>query len=332
MGGESDAVGSAIADAWLGVPRVLERGAAERLVSGLDALWRAQGEAAGAVDDRSIKKAWFDPLARGGRLRTALDSLPATAEVVPGELPAEFSPPLVMEVGQDRLVVTLEGRTLANLLRDQIEGSPTGSRVRLRWADTDSADSQLMAEYRAAAMAKLESVVRLRAGSAAPLLPQAIGGVLLLLLNGNIGPARGLRRPKSEDDRRAVDTAVASMVSDFAERIAPSRRGRTASAYSLYGGYAMTEARRRLGSDLTRNPISLTEGSRERVTERLITDLIRRGTTRQEAIDALELLIAEYEKRRPQLALYGLAQGGPSDTAALRRAFQRYDEVAVTDD
>lgn len=320
-------------DSWLGVPRVLDRAEAERLTEALDSLWVSQGTAAGAAGDSDIKKAWFDPLARGARLRAALDALPLAREVVGDLDDVNLRPPLVLKIGPDRLIVTLEGRALADLLRDQLSNSGDARRIRLRWSDTDATDAMLIEKYRELVLSKLDSVVRLRTGTAPPLLPQAIGQVLLLLLNGNIGADRGLRRPKSPSDQRAVDEAVAAMVSDFAERISPSKRGRAAGAYSLYSGYAMTEARRRLGSDLTLNPIAIAAGSRDRVIDRLITDLVRRGTSREDALDGLAALIAEYERRRPELALYGLAQGRPSDAAALRRAFaDRYHEASTANE
>lgn len=320
----------ATGDLWMGVPRILDRDTAKRLVGGLDALWRAQGDAARFTSDSDIKKAWFDPLARGARLRAALDALPPAAAVVPNLAELTLAEPVVLNVGPDCLLVTLEGRAFATLLREQLVLAPSAARIRLRWSDTDAADAAVAAEYRRFVLSKLDSVVRLRSGSAAPLLPQAVGQVLLLLINGNLGPDRGLQRPESTADQRAVDEIVAALVSDFAERISPSKRGRKVGAYSLYGGYAMTEARRRLGSALSSNPVAIAPDSRDEVVERLITDLIRRGTTHSDAMEALEALISEYQKRRSQLALYGLAQGRPSDAAAVRRSFvERWDEIAA---
>ena len=317
---DEDEVPAAL-DTWCGVSRSLERAQAERLASALDSVWLAQREAVKAKDDQAVSRAWFDPLARGGRLREALDALPQAGDIFDGWEELELPDALAIDAGHGRAIVTREGRALAELLRRQLDSSPEAVRVRLPWSDTDAIDRKLLEEYRAAALSKLRSVVSLRTGAAAPLLPQAIGQVLLLVLNGNFGRGRGLERPSRPADREAVDEAVAAMVSRFAEEISPSRRGRAKGAYSLYSGYAMSEARRRLGTDLTTDPISLVAGSRARVLERLIDDLKRRGISRREALAALESLIEEYERWRPSLANYGLAQGSTTDRAALRRAF-----------
>lgn len=333
MPDSSEPVAVDIADTWLGVPRLLDRARAESLLLALDELWQAQARSVRAKDDEDIKKAWFDPLARGARLRGALDRLPQARAVLPHLDDLGPFHPLVMEVGEGKLIVTPEGRALSTLLRQQLAKDPSGSRVRLRWADTDAVDRALLGEYRAAVLSKLESVVKLRGGSAPPLLPQAIGQVLLLLLNGNFGAERGLKRPTEVEDQHAVDAAVAAMVSNFVDHVSKSSRERDPSAYSLYSGYAMSEARRRLGSDLTLNPVSLAEGSRDRVVGRLLEELARRGIPRDQVLRALDELIQEYENRRAELAVYGLAQGRPSDAAVLRRAFkERYRNAVDSDD
>ncbi|WP_156697973.1 hypothetical protein [Nocardioides sp. Leaf285] len=304
------------------MPRVYDRSHAEALSDALETVWAAQGRAAGAKDQAAIRKAWFDPLARGARLRAAIDSLPPVRDLVPHWDSLDLAAPLVLLVNDSRSLVSMEGHAFSQLLQQQLQAHPQASRIRLRWSDTDQADRALLDDYRSAVLTKIHSVIDLRVGGGAPLLPQAIGQILLLILNGNFGPEHALRRPSNPRDQAVVDDAVAQMVSEFAESLSPSKRGRTAGAYSLYSGYAMTEARRRLGSDLAENPVYLAVGSRQRVTDRLVADLRRRKVSAGLARQALEALIERYEVLRPSLAQYGLAQGKPSDAVQLREAFR----------
>ncbi|WP_375431003.1 hypothetical protein [uncultured Friedmanniella sp.] len=310
------------AESWYGMPRVYAREHAVDLAKALSTVWAAQGRAAGAKDDAAIRKAWFDPLARGARLRSAIDSLPPVRELVPSWDSLNLGAPLVLVVNESRSLVSMEGHAYFGLLFKQLQAQSDTNRVRLRWSETDAAERALLNEYRSAVLSKLHSVIDLRSGDGAPLLPQAIGQILLLILNGNFGPERALRRPVDTLDREVLDDAVAQVVSAFAECIAPSKRGRASGAYSLYSGYAVSEARRRLGSDLAENPVYLASGSRQRVTERLVGDLRRRKVPAHLAQAALEALIQRYEVLRPSLAQYGLAQGKPSDAIQLREAFR----------
>jgi hypothetical protein len=318
--GELPPTGSASADSWRGHPRTVTRRQAATLAQRLDALWQAQAAAAGADGDHQTLRAWFDPVARGGRLRAALDALPAADALV--EAAPKLSPTFLIDAGEGRLLVTPEGRELHLILEQALDSNPGDSEtVRLSWEATDAADGRLFSVYRDMAMSRLTSVMKLRQGGAAPLLPQGIGLVLLLLLNGNVGPGRSLARPERDADRRAVDEAVAAVTGAFADALSPSRsvRGRSPSAYSLHGGYAISEARRRLASDLAKDPVFLARGSEDRTVRRLAEELRRRPGVDADRVGlAMDELAAAYRRWRPTLASYGLAQGRPSVADALR--------------
>lgn len=302
---------------WHGLARTLTHETAETFHACLTESFRAQSEAISRTTETEVLRAWFDPLARGARLRAALDGLPQVGAVPPG-----LHSPFVIEVGEGRLLVTHEGRELTRLLKEGLTARP-GNPIRLRWADTEGADQRSLAWYRQLALSRLDSVVSLRTGAAPPLLPQAIGLVLLLAINGNFGSTRGLQRPATERDLKAVDEAVASIVGAFADVLVPPTRRRAPGAYSLYSGYAISEARRRLGSDLHHDPVALEEGSRDRVIHRLADELARRGTSGETVDKALSELVSRYELWRPRLAAYGLAQGRPGEAAAVRAALTR---------
>lgn len=302
---------------WHSLPRTLSRETAEELRACLIEVFMAQSQAINRTTEADVLQAWFDPLARGARLRPALDALEPVSSV-----PTVLQPPFILEVGHGRVLVTQEGRELTRLLEEALSARPGGP-VRLRWEATDGADRGSLLWYRQLALSRLDSVVRLRTGAAPPLLPQAIGLVLLLAINGNFGTDRGLHRPETDRDRMAVDEAVASIVGAFADVLVPPTRPRTPGAYSLYSGYAISEARRRLGSDLLQDPVALEEGSRGRVLHRLAEELSRRGTSPETVEQAVSELLAQYERWRPRLAAYGLAQGRPSEAAAVRTELAR---------
>ncbi len=307
-------------DVWHGHPRAVAAGSARELVRVLDLLWRAQSDAVSARTEQQALDGWFDPVARGGRLRGALDALPAAADLADG--PVSLGEPFLTDAGDGRRLVTPEGRELCRLLGRAAERAGDVQTVRLSWADTDAADRRVYETYRRWALGRLSSVVGLRQGEAPPLLPQGVGLVLLLLLNGNVGPGRALPRPELAADLRAVDEAVAAITGAFADALVPSRprRGRSDGAYSLYGGYAMSEARRRLGSDLTRDPVCLAAGSEDRTVARLADELRRHPRVDADRVDAaMAALVAAYERWRPVLASYGLAQGRTSAADALTR-------------
>jgi hypothetical protein len=309
------------ADAWHGHPRDMSTARARALVGAVDALWRAQATAVVARNDQECVDRWFDPVARGGRLRAALDVLPEAADLV--DEPPALTRPFATDAGMGRLLITPEGRELQNAVATALrEATRDAESIRLSWAQTDDADRRLFELYRRFAMGRLESVVGLRGGSAPPLLAQGVGLVLLLLLNGNVGPARALPRPESSEDLRAVDDAVAAVTGAFADALSPSKPGRrrSAAAYSLYGGYAMSEARRRLGSDLTTDPVYLAASSEDRVLDRLADEIRRRPEVDENRLAAaMRAFVGAYERWRPVLAAHALAQGRTSAADALTR-------------
>jgi hypothetical protein len=344
------------AGTWHGIPRTLGRYDAVRLLAALDALWEVQTPAKLRSDDQEALSLWFDPLARGQRLRAALDALPAAADIVLREdretLSRYEDTAFLLNTGEGRLLVTPEGRALMYMLKRVLiddlanDGAPGGESsrppsngaengettvaagpqsglVNLPWEAIDEADAALLRRYREWALQRLTSVVNLRTGQGAPMLPQAVGLVLLLLLNGNVGSARALPRPERDADRRAVDAAVAAVTSAFVDALVPrtSRRTPTAGAYSLYGGYALTEARRRFGADLATNPVYIAVDAVDRVLDRLGLELARRDDLDVERIaGAIDLFGTAYREHRSMLAAYGLAKGRPGAAADLRRA------------
>ncbi len=304
---------------WFGMPRTMTVAHASQVVLVLRLLLEAQTSAVRAAGPDAWAT-WFDPLARGASLRDALDNLPPTSETLPPDLADSVGEPLVTPAGPSRALVTPEGRLALTLLENKISNA-VDDQIRVRHQDTEQIAHDALDFYKQRSFSRLRSVVDFRSGDAPPLLPQGVGLILLLLLNGNVGADHPLARPSRSEDREVIDAAVASIVSAFAETLVPSRRGRTPDAYSLYGGYAMTEARRRLGSDLTKDPAYLVADSRTRVISRVADEVARRTSppTEEKLELAISALVRAYLRHRPDLAGYGLAQGSESDGRLLQR-------------
>lgn len=312
---------------WHGWPRTIDFQRAHHIVKAMTILLGLQSAIRPGGPNGAAPSAWFDPLARGARLRGDLAKLPAASDAFTSnslqidlaDLPGE---PFILDAGGGRLLVTPEGGELIALVEPLLVQSDK-SGVHLSWSATDEADQRLLATYRLLSRQRIESVLRLQGGGAAPLLPAAIGQILLLLLNGNVGRSRALRRPDGSDDRAAVDEAVAAITGAFVDSLqlssGASNKGPSSAAYSLYGGYALTEARRRLGDDVAADPIFVADGAQERVMRRLASELARRDELNDERLGhAVDSLADAYTLHRPVLSSYGLAQGHPGAGAELR--------------
>src|SRR5439155_4993387 len=138
---------------------------------------------------------------------------------------------------------------------------------------------------------------------------RAIGQVLFLLLNGSIGATNAVRLPDNPRDRLVLDEAIGDVVGAFADALSPpsKERRRRRSHFSLYSGYALTEARRRLGNLLSIDQagVYLSLGSEVHVIQRLATELVRRGgDSVSRAPHALEAMEQAYVHARPTLAAF----------------------------
>ncbi len=296
----------------------------------LRAVWLAQtnnppGEL--QTDLESLSR-WFDPKARGERLRRELAALPTSSAVL-GE-------PFIISTGDGRHLVSPEGRCLYALLASL----PTDSDRIITLNSVQAADLEdaLLDVYRRWAQQRLRDVIALQAGDAPPLLPQAIGQVLLLLVNGSVGRQNAMRVPETPQDARTLDEQQSAVVEAFADTLSPpslAGRRRSRDMYSLRSGYSLTEARRRLGAALVidnkRREIFLESGSEDAVIVRLADEIRRRDPKELERLPAaLDALVVAYEKARPTLAAYGQAYSSPSRPRAVgERLVQIVNETAL---
>ncbi len=304
---------------WLGFPMVLPPPDAQDAGHQLRVAWVAQtgGPPGDITKDLAALGRWFDPKARGERLRRELSSLPTSSPTL-GE-------PFILSAGHGRYLVTPEGRCLLELLASA--PSELDRNVALSSVRASELEGTLLDLYRHWTQQRLRDVIDLQTGSAAPLLPQAIGQVLLLLVNGSIGGERAMRVPGGANDARVLEEAQSVVVEAFAEALSPSPptgRRRSRDMYALRSGYSLTEARRRLGTKLVIDPktrsIFIEEGTDDSVVDRIAEEIVRRDQRELQRLPAaLDALIAAYERARPTLAAYGQAHSSPSRPSAVRQ-------------
>lgn len=310
-----------------GVPLALRRKDADLLLQALEKGWlsQTQGKPGDLGSDLDLLRPLFSPTAREQTLRRQLEDL-ALAHV-----DAPFLGAMLAIRTADGMLVTPDGRIMIEVLTSVLK-SDTDTVVidstLLSWA-TDQAYSF----YRRQSLTRLERVLALRAGTDEPLRYPSVGFVLFLLINRSTDRARALRRPDLEADRRALDEALEGPVQVFADALHGRGRRRT-EHFSLYGGYVITEARRRLGEHLSPDPaaIYVLSGHEPAVLSFLARDLKRRSSLQHDQLEgAFDALVTSYRQSHPALAALGLAFERPSVTREVRdqllRAFDGVQEV-----
>ncbi len=280
-----------------GVPQRLERADAEALLAALCAAWEAQYGALKPLkrDLRKLHQRLFDPNAREFTIRRALaDDLPAAGD-------ADLPRGLRVDAGSGQLIAP-EGRIVIELLEHKLAGPGD---VEFNLADIAAAEHVLMDAYRSWLRARQRRVVAMVAGDEAPLLPAPIGVVLSLLLEGAIGYDRALVQNRDRDDREDEQPLIHAVVA-FARALDPKSR-LTAEALSLYGGYALSEARRRLQSIVLdpagRRPgegppkrVYIAEGHEAEVLGFVSRELVRREVPTEEVANGLEQMAQAYRE------------------------------------
>ena len=268
----------------------------------------------------------FDPVAREERLRRELDQLRGRLSWSP---PAETPELLSLPIGGDAWLLTPEGRMAISPLRAALQASGN-DQVAVDELDIAAAEHALADTYRQWTRYRLSRVLSLREGQDRPMLPAAIGTILFLLINGNLGPETALPQPKSAEKQARLDAAVTAPIERFAQAIDRGRKGSRADSrhLQLYNGYGLSEARRRLGNDivLERDPQDSEGGKRlyipaeaeARVVAAVAKELSARKVSKPELGNAFEQMTKAYEEQRPQIAAFGIANAKPSRNQRLR--------------
>lgn len=262
------------------VPVQMTRGEAELLLGTLAGAWEMQFGPLHDVrrDIRLIYTSMFRPIARESTVRRALE---LAVQASPDE---DLPDAMHLRVGAAQ-VVTPEARILIDVLERELS--------RQRGDDVDLADALATAErnllslYRTWSRERLHRVISLMAGDDAPLLPGPLGLIVMLLLRSAVGEEKALVQSRREEDNN-VETSVVAGLTAFAKSIDPDA-GWDARQFALYGGYALSEARRRLpslvldpagrrrSSDSPPKRVFIAHGSAAKAAAFVARDLARRG-------------------------------------------------------
>jgi hypothetical protein len=291
--------------------------------SGLNALWIDSWPP--TVTQLSIFTIWFDPTAKGDRIRSEIARLPSTDARF-----AHVSPVLVIDVGDDRHLVTPEGWLVARSLaraesrarQDEERMASVPIRRRISESDADASLNALVETYRTWTRRRITDVVGLLTSETSTLRPAAAGLLFTLLVNRNTAPERALRRPTDPRQLAIVAEAIAAPALAYAEGL--SGRRNSFGSVDLDRGWALGELRRRLGPGFHTGRdegIWLNEKATEDAVRRLVDDIQRRsGSTRTRIPDAVSAALAAYDARRPELAGLELAFERPANTRRLAEA------------
>lgn len=260
-------------------------------------------------------RTWFDPTAKGARLRSVLAKLTAPPRGDEGVPDAAAT-----DLGDGRRLVTPEGYVLLWLLH-RADGS--GS-LKFSARELDLATSALLDLYRTWSRRRLDDVVGLLASETSTLRPAAAGLLVTLLINRNTAPDRPLTRPRNPQALESVGAAIAAPALAYGETL--GGRKTSTSSVDLYRGWALGELRRRLGPGFHSNlddGIWLDEPTTAVAEQRLVDDILRRPpAARSQVGPAIDAACAAYERERPRLAALNLAFEQPGNTRRLRKLLE----------
>lgn len=297
---------SELVSTLFGMPLVLDTEDVRRVQLVATEAWERQaGRPPAEVGEDLVELAkWFHPKLRGATLRSKLSDLEPLA------LSASGIPALVLlPCGEGRGLLTPEGRAWLEVSAEP--RSRTGRQLVYSPEQGRSLEARLLELYRGWSRHRLQDVIEKQTGGGSPMLPSAVALVLLLLVNGSLEKSRAIQRVRTPEAQAKIDGVVADVIGAFADSLAgPSSRGRSPEHFSLWSGYPLTEARRRLAGLLVVDPeegaIYLAPGSEERVVDFLAQDLSRRRDLHAEQLQrAFDALVETYRRRLPDLSALG---------------------------
>jgi hypothetical protein len=228
---------SAMVTDIFGMPLVMQRADVDHAIDVLERVWRAQAGRAPRDFDSDLERLadWFHPKLRGLTVRKALIALPPV-EVGAAELPSS----ILLPCGDGRHLVTPEGRAWL----DCAHAACAEAAAPVVFATESAApfERRLLELYRAWSRHRINDVIEKLTGSGAPMLPAAIGIVLLLLVNRSLDPASAIRRVREPSAQQRIDDVIADVLEAFVDTLA-GKGERRREQFSLWSGYPLTEAR-----------------------------------------------------------------------------------------
>lgn len=303
--------------ALFGIPLAIKRADAQQLAEDLANLWQRQmRRPLGTVqEDLDELRTFFDPLATGTRLRRLLAELDA----IPAVRSRWLKPPIVLQSNAERLI-TPEGRAILGVLQELLDNS-TDDIVAINPDLACAIEHSVYVRYREWSIRRLSDVLRLQTGMAQALPLPSIASLLLLLINGSRSPETALRRRSDPTEQDRLDASIGRIVAAFTDTLEAGRRN--ARHYSLYSGYAMTEARRRLPGALgaERDAFYILPSNEERVVKLIAAELRRpqRAPTTVQVLTAFDRLVATYREELRTLAALHMAHERRAETRRFRK-------------
>jgi hypothetical protein len=310
-----------------GVPVVLSGEEVTSLIRDLTVLWKTTyGESPKELEaDLQQCRRFFDPLARGHTLRERLSRLqPAPRDLRRSTMLQRE--PLVVNAGDGVMIVGIEARLLLELLEQE---DVSDDHVVLSAAQVAAAERRALGIYRGWSLSRLDQVIALRSGQGREVMQAiSVGLVLALLVNRSDTPERAVVRwDHTTPDGRKVDVALHAGAERFAEVISGGRGSRSRGEQRLKGGYAISEARRRLAHRLAVVPDRSSGGEllfvpqehRGEVISFLGRDLARRSGLSDDTLRVgLDQLVLAFRAAAGSLANRAMVFERPADTRSLK--------------
>lgn len=304
----------------LGLPLVLKRADADQIVDALSQIWswQMQRPLHALEEDLDALRRYFDPIASGTRLRTLLADLPPPPSVNTRLLRA----PLVLE-GGDLCLITLEGRAAIAILQIHLPEISSNS-ITIDFDTGYLLERSVYQRYREWGLHRINDVLHLQSGKAQSLLLPSIGLLLMLLVNGSHSPKTAMR-PFLDERENYVNQVVRTIVKAFCDAL--NEREHDPRHYVLYGGYPLTEARRRLPTALPLDPaagIYIPTAEEERVLRFIVAELRRplRLFSTTKVLGAYDQLVAAYRDELPKLATLNMTFELRSETMRIRQRLE----------
>jgi hypothetical protein len=306
---------------FFGVPLALRRRDAHQLVESLSTLWYRQMDTApGELDtDLDALRVFFDPLARGERLRRLISSL----QPAPQTHSRLMREPMVVASKQE-ILITLEGRVVLGVLLELLD-QDIDDPIVINLDSICSFERIVGDRYRKWGMRRIEDVLRLMTGQAEALRISSIAWLLLLLVNGSRSPATALptRVLSGSTDQEKFEASIRRIIGAFTDVLAPGQRDER--HFGIYQGYALTEARRRLPGAIGEGDPYIVENEATRVIALVAAELSRpqRSPDLSDVMAAFDRLVLVYREERPRLALLGVAHERRGETQRIRELLER---------
>lgn len=309
-----------------GIPLTLTDAEVSHLRAVLSHVWElTYGEApADAEQDIARCRAFFDPNARGFKLRERIADLPEVP-VRTRDAALRIAGQLVTDAGNGRLIAGVEARLVLDLLEDGYRHQKGGHWV-LPGAVARVAENRALQAYRTWSVRKLTEAIALQEGKGREALQAtSVGLILALLINRADSPERAVMRP-DDGAGHPVDEALHSAALAFADSITTGRsttgKPRSSDERRLHGGYMLTEARRRLAGKVSGYPeaVYIRPGATGEVVRFLAGELARRKSlTDSQLSDAFARLVDVFRANARSLAAHNAIFESPAATRGLQQ-------------